>query len=125
LARLAVEQGRQSENLIVNAIGPEVFTYRDLVHQIGIIIGKKRPIISLPDSICYYIGNIIGMIMKDVVVTHEEIEGLKANLLFTDDLPEGQTKLTDWAKRNVEILGLRYANELTRRRNRLESYDKL
>ncbi len=122
---LAVEQGRQTENNIVNAIGAEVFTYRELVNQIGIIIGKKRPIISLPDSICYFIGSIVGMIMRDVVVIHEEIEGLKANLLYADDLPAGKTKLTDWAKKNTEILGLRYANELARRRNRVESYDKL
>lgn len=125
LAMIAVEQGKQQENNIINAIGPEVFTYRDLVHKIGIIIGEKRPIISLPDSICYFIGNIVGMMMKDVVVTYDEIEGLKADLLYSDDVPAGHTKLTDWAEKNAESLGIRYANELARRRNRIESYDKL
>ncbi|HEY9175294.1 MAG TPA: NAD(P)H-binding protein, partial [Verrucomicrobiae bacterium] len=35
LAALAVEQGRATENVIVDAIGPETFTYRELVRQLG------------------------------------------------------------------------------------------
>ena len=41
-AKLAVEQGSMRENKIINAIGPETFTYRELVGKIGEIIGKKK-----------------------------------------------------------------------------------
>ena len=34
----------------------------------------------------------------------------------------GETRLTDWARKNASILGKHYANELARRRNRIRSY---
>lgn len=125
LALLAVEQGATRENKIIDAIGPETFTYRELVHKIGNIIGKPRPIISIPDSLGYIVGWSIGKIVGDIVITHEEIEGLKANLLYTNSPPVGKTKLTEWANLNAKMLGLKYASELARRRNRKEPYEKL
>jgi len=125
LAKLAVEQGKGTENRIINTIGPETFTYREMVKQIGQIIGKKRPIISIPDSLGYFSGWFMGKIVGDVIITREEIEGLKANLLYTDSPPVGSTKLTKWASENSSTLGIRYTSELARRRNRLESYEKL
>ena len=40
LAEIAVEQGGPRENVVINAVGPETFTYRGLVETIGQIIGK-------------------------------------------------------------------------------------
>ncbi len=125
LAKLAVEQGKETGNRIINAIGPETFTYRELVKQIGQIIGKKRPVISIPDSCGYFFGWFVGKIAGDVVITREEIEGLKAGLLYTDSPPAGATKLTEWASENSSTLGVRYTSELAWRRNRLESYERL
>ena len=48
LADLAVEQGFRRENVVLNAIGPETFTYRGLVEQLRQIIGRWRPIVSVP-----------------------------------------------------------------------------
>ena len=48
LAALAVEQGEKRGNTIINAIGPETFTFRGLVKQIAGILGVKRLIISIP-----------------------------------------------------------------------------
>ena len=35
LAKLAVERGRSDQNCVIDAIGPETFTYRELVSRIG------------------------------------------------------------------------------------------
>lgn len=121
LARIAVEQGKKTENRIINAIGPETFTYRDLIEKIGIIIGKHRPIISISPFFGYLVGSLLGKIVGDVIITREEIEGLMANLLYTDSPPAGKTKLTDWAKENSSTLGIRYASELARRYNSQET----
>ena len=40
-AELAVEQGKERANRVIDAIGPETFTYRRLVQEIGSIIGIK------------------------------------------------------------------------------------
>ncbi|MBI3583544.1 MAG: NAD(P)H-binding protein [Nitrospinae bacterium] len=125
LAKLAVEQGQKTENCIIDTIGPETFTYRELVEEIGKIIGKRRPIISIPPALGYIAGWLFGKVVRDIIITRDEIEGLMAGLLCTNSPPVGQTKLTDWARENASTLGIKYSSELARRKNRMESYDKL
>jgi uncharacterized protein YbjT (DUF2867 family) len=122
LAKLAVEQGQSDRNATINAIGPETFTYRELVRQIGAAIGKPRPILSIPPSLGYLVSWLLGKIVGDVIVTREEIEGLMAGLLCVDDEPAGTTKLTDWARAHAQTLGHRYSSELARRRDRRLGY---
>ncbi len=122
LAALAVEQGKKEENTIIDAIGPETFTYRELVETVAEIIGKKRPIISVQPRIAYFIGLILGKFLNDVLITKEEIEGLMTNLLYVDSPPAGTTKLTDWAKKHAATLGMQYSNELARRLDRETGY---
>ncbi len=122
LARLAVEQGHLRENRVVEAIGPETFTYRELVAAIGEIIGKERPIISVSPSMGLLAGRIMSLLMDDVVITKEEIEGLMADLLYVDAAPAGETGLREWAQGHAGTLGNHYSNELERRRDRRIAY---
>jgi NADH dehydrogenase len=116
LAQLAVEQGQQRENVIIDATGPETFTYRELVETIGEIIGRERPILSIPPWLGYAVGWLVGKLVNDVLITRPEIEGLMADLLYVDSPAAGQTKLTDWARQHAGELGRHYASELGRRR---------
>ena len=125
LAALAVTQGKSRENCIVNAIGPETFTYRELVRTIGDIIGARRPIVGVPPFFGYVVGSLISRMQGDVFITREEIEGLMRDLLYVDAPPAGQTKLTDWARAHAATLGVKYASELARRRDRLTNYENL
>ncbi len=115
LAELAVTHGTSDKNEIINAIGPETFTYRQLVKIIGQIIGRTRPVMSMPPMLGYGIGWAIGRLVGDVTITRPEIEGLMADLLYVDSPPAGQTKLTDWGRENAANLGRQYAAELNRR----------
>jgi uncharacterized protein YbjT (DUF2867 family) len=116
LAKLAVEEGEKDLNVIINAIGPETFTYRELVQQIGMIVGKPRPLIPTPPRIAFFVGWIIGKLKRDVTITWPEVQGLMANLLYVDSPPAGETKLTSWAQEHANTLGRRYASELLRRK---------
>ena len=118
LAEIAVEQGEKREDNIINVIGPETFTYRGLVEEIGKIIGKKRPIVSVPPSFWYIVGVIISRLVKDIFITREEIAGLMNELLYVDSPPVGKTRLTDWVKKHADSLGKNYASELARRRSK-------
>ncbi len=122
LAEIAVEQGKHREYRVIDAIGPETFTYRGLVEAVGEIIGKRRPIMSVPPSIGYAVGWVIGKLVGDVMITQEEITGLMANLLYVESPPAGKTKLTDWARERASSLGLHYTSELARRRDRRTEY---
>ena len=122
LAVLAVEQGERSENTIIDAIGPETFTYKGLVEELGMILGKRRPVISVSPMLGYVAGSVISKLVNDVLITREEIEGLMANLLYVDSPPAGKTKLTEWSKKHADSLGMKYASELARRRDRETAY---
>ncbi len=122
LAALAVEEGTRRENTIVNAIGPETFTYRELLTKVGRIIGKRRLIVSVPPWLGYCVAGMIGRMVGDVVVTRDEIAGLMGNLLYVDAPPAGTTKLIAWAAERADQLGRCYASELLRRKDREKPY---
>ncbi len=123
LAEIAVHEGNNRENKIINCIGPETFTYRELVETIGKIIGKKRLIIPVPPLLGYVVGAMIGKIVNDQFITREEVDGLMANLLYVDSPPTGKTKLTDWARDHAYTLGRNYSSELDRRKDRTIEYE--
>ncbi len=122
LAALAEEAGRGRDDVVVNAIGPETFTYRSLVATIGRAIGKVRRIISVPPGLGYAVGWVVGKVVGDIVVTKPEIEGLMSGLLCVDTPPTGKTALSSWAAEHASSLGVRYASEMARRRDRNAAY---
>jgi uncharacterized protein YbjT (DUF2867 family) len=125
LAALAVEQAFASDNALVDAIGPETFSFRELVEAVGAAIGKRRRLVSIPPGLGYVAARVIGRFVGDVFLTREEITGLMRGLLCTDSPPAGRTRLTDWLAEHRETLGRRYASELARRRDRRRSYEAL
>lgn len=125
LAALAVDQGKKNDNAIIDAIGPETFTYRELVEAIGRAIGKTRPIIQVSPHFGYLIGRFVGLAVGDVVITREEIRGLMENRLCTESPPAGSTRLTAWMTGYADKLGRQYSSELARRHDRRSSYESL
>lgn len=107
LAALAVQQGGAADN-----IGPETFTYRELVETIGRLIG-------VPPIVGYWAGRLVGALTGDVTITRAEISGLMADLLYVETPPTGATKLTDWIAPHADSLGRRYTSELVRRVDRV------
>jgi len=121
-ADLAVAQGVERADRIIDAIGPETYGYRELVHGLARIIGVRRPIVSVPPSFGYAAGWLLGKLLRDVVITRDEVEGLMQGLLATSSEPTGHTKLSSWAREHAATLGRRYATELGRRKNRRVAY---
>jgi NADH dehydrogenase len=118
LADLAVLQGANRENVIIDAIGPETFTYEKLVKRIANILGIEKPIISISPRLGYWLGRFLGLFVGDVVITQDEIKGLMDELLYVESPPVGKTRLSEWALQNRTVIGLKYASELRRRTNK-------
>ncbi|HJS28232.1 MAG TPA: NAD(P)H-binding protein [Anaerolineales bacterium] len=125
LAALAIEQGASDENRIIDAIGPETFTYRGLVEMLQDAIGAHRPVVPVHPEIAYLAGSLIGRLVGDTFITREEIAGLMQNLLCTDSTPAGATPLSLWASQNAGSLGRKYASELGRRRDTQSAYENI
>jgi uncharacterized protein YbjT (DUF2867 family) len=122
LAQAAVERIEGNQNEIINAIGPETFTYRELAETIKRTLGLKRLIIGVPPTIGYWGCRVVGLFVRDVVITREEILGLTEGRLFVDASPLGTTKLTDWIQEHKDTLGRHYTSELARRVDRISEY---
>ena len=122
LASLAVEQGANRDNVVIDAIGPETFTYRRLLEVVGDMIGKKRRIVSVPPWVGFAVGWILGKLVGDVMITREEIKGLMSGLLCVESAPTGVTRLTDWIPEHARSLGRKYTSELARRKDRVSQY---
>ena len=57
---------------------------------------------------------LVGLLMRDMVLTNDEVVGLIAGLLTSGDPPTGTTRLSDWLAENGDGLGRRYVSELRR-----------
>lgn len=125
MADLAVAQGTLREDVTIDAIGPETFTYKELMQEVAKILGKKRLIIGVPPVIGFAVGWVVGKMVGDVTITRDEIKGLMWDLLYTDSPPAGERKLTDWARAHKDELGRRYANEVGRRIEKRKGYEEM
>jgi len=125
LAEMAVEQGQSRENCTINAVGSETFTYRELIEKLARIIGVRRLILPTPPPLAHFGSMLIGRAVGDIIITGPEIKGLMAGLLHVDTPPTGRTSLTQWSTENAATLGVRYASELARRKDRTAAYEDL
>jgi len=117
-----VREGDSRENTLLDAIGPETFTYRSLVETIARGIRRWRLLVNVPPGLAYALGRVLGIFVRDTFITREEICGLMAGLLQVKARPAGHIRLSAWVVQNRETLGRRYASELARRLNRDVSY---
>lgn len=122
LAAAAVAKAAGNTNEIVNAIGPETFTYRELMDTIKRSLGLKRLILGVPPILGYLGCWLLGVFVNDVIITREEIRGLMENRLCVDAPPLGTTRLTSWINEHQENLGKHYTSEMARRVDRRSAY---
>jgi NADH dehydrogenase len=121
-ADLIVREAGEAGNRVIDAVGPEACTYRGLVRTIGECIGRPRKIVGVPPLLGWLTGKVLGAATGDVTITRAEIGGLMAGLLATGSPPAGGTKLSEWAREHRDTLGVRYASELARRKDREKAY---
>jgi len=114
LAKLAVDAVYKKENYIWDAVGPDEFTFKEMVELIGKSVGKERLLISLPPRLALLATQIMSLFVKDVILTPEEVDGLMANLLISKEPPRCKTSLRNWLTENKTTVGRVYASELAR-----------
>ncbi len=114
LAKLAVESAYSRENYIWDAVGPDEFTFKKLVEEIGESVQAKKPLVRFPPRLSLLAAQVISLFVKDVMLTPEEVVGLMENLLVSEEAPRCKTSLRDWLKQNPSSVGREYASELVR-----------
>jgi len=114
MAKLAVDAAQAEKNVVLDAVGPEVYTFDELLHLVAGVLGRRARIVHLPPAIALTLSRLIGYLVRDVVLTPEEIQGLMADLLVSQSPPTGTTRLSDWLRQNADRVGARYTSELKR-----------
>ena len=116
LAELAVVSSRGDHNIEIDAVGPEVFTYVEMVKMVRDKIGSSCLVMPSPKWLTYAAGRLLGVFLKDIVLTWDEVKGLSAGLLVSKSgaEPPTSTRLSEWLDRHGPELGRRYASEVQR-----------
>jgi len=111
LATLCADLGDQDTDVTVDAVGPERMTFRTLVGHVRDAVAPKTPIVSVPGWALPPLTTVIGVLLRDRLLTTDEYNAMADGLADSQAPANGQTRLTDWLSANAESLGRRYIND--------------
>jgi NADH dehydrogenase len=114
VAEIAIWAAAQAPGMTVDAAGPDTMSYADLVDSIAIAIQHKRRTFFTSPSLTLMAGRVLGRLLKDVILTPEELSGLMDEHLVSSEPPRGHRRIEDWLLRDADALGMSYASELNR-----------
>jgi uncharacterized protein YbjT (DUF2867 family) len=114
MAELAVRAAFDEMDSIRDAVGPEIFTFDEFVRLIAAQTRREAKILHLPATAALLLSSVLGAVVRDRILTREEIKGLMAGLLVSHDPPTCETRFSDWLASNADRLGKAYASELAR-----------
>jgi len=114
MADLVVEAGQERDSFIREAVGPDIFSFEDLVRLIASKLRRKVLITHVNPTLAFYLAKLIEPLVGDVLITRQEVEGLMANLLISQQQPTGHTHLATWLEQHADQVGKHYASELHR-----------
>jgi uncharacterized protein YbjT (DUF2867 family) len=114
VAEIAIWAAGEPGSVTVDAAGPDIITYADLVNSIAIAIQHKRRIFFTPPTVTLLAARVLGLNVKDVILTPQEMAGLMDEHLVSAEPPRGRRRIEDWLLRAAGGLGMSYASELAR-----------
>ena len=120
MARLLADAVGREGNSVLDAVGPETYTFVELVKLIANQLGRRTSVVHVPMLAAYMATRLAGWFVGDVVLTWEEYQGLMDGLLAPEGASTGETCLSQWLAANREQIGKRYASEVARHYARIE-----
>jgi uncharacterized protein YbjT (DUF2867 family) len=113
-ARLLVEAGMQTADVVLDSAGPEIFTFDELVHLLREAMQLRTLIVNVPPSVAMIGATLAGRLTGDMLLTRDELSDLMRDVLVSREAPRGTTRLTDWLASHRDEIGQRYASEIVR-----------
>jgi uncharacterized protein YbjT (DUF2867 family) len=114
LAELAINVGYAQDNILWDAVGPDIFSFETMVRLIGQTLELNRSLLHVPPKLALAAAQFLSAFVGDVLLTPEEVDGLMAGLLISNEPPRCKTHLKDWLIENKGSVGVHYASELKR-----------
>jgi NADH dehydrogenase len=113
-AEIAVGQATNTAGSTVDAMGPETFTFQELVKLLANKVGKSPKFIKVSPTLGIFCGHVLGLFLRDVLLTRNELKGLMDEMLTSEQVPNGTTKFSDWLEKNKSTVGGSYSSEVAR-----------
>lgn len=113
-ATICVDAGVGAEDVVLDAAGPETISYEELVRLVAAAVGSRARIVHWPSRPVLALARVTGAVRRDVLLTREELAGLRAGLLVSDQPPLGRASFGSWVAASGEALGRGYVSELAR-----------
>jgi nucleoside-diphosphate-sugar epimerase len=114
LARLAVRAADSGQTEVIDAVGPDRPAFIELVRFIKDAVGSHSPVVRVPGSAIPPAARLLGLTLRDTLLTAEEYQAMADGLADTEGPATGETSLLQWITEHKGALGRTYANELTR-----------
>jgi NADH dehydrogenase len=114
LAEIAVAVSQEAGSRTLDALGPEIFSYEAFLRLIARELDRNIPFLHTSPALGLLLGKLIGFIVKDVVLTQDELKGLMTNKLTSSQEPNGKTLFSEWLRDHKGELGCQYTSELQR-----------
>ncbi|MGB8930472.1 MAG: NAD(P)H-binding protein [Anaeromyxobacteraceae bacterium] len=113
-AALAVSEGERRLDVVRDAVGPDAFTFEELVRRIGSAVGSRARSLRVAPWMLQAASAILGVVVRDVPLTRDEIAGLTGGLLESPGPATGEILLGEWLDEHGPELGREWASELGR-----------
>ncbi|MEO8639464.1 MAG: NAD(P)H-binding protein [Chloroflexota bacterium] len=114
VAQQAVRAGGMAEDVTLDVGGPDIFAFDEFVALVRHAVGSRALVVHLPVAASLAAARLIGLVVRDVVLTRHEVTELQQRLMFSLQPPAGTIRLADWLAASADSLGRRWANELDR-----------
>lgn len=114
LAQIAVDSAEKGASRTLDALGPENYTFEELVALMASVIRPGRRLVHMPTALGVALGRLVGLLVGDIILTLDEARGLMAGLLTSTQTPNGETSFKAWLAQNYADLGNNYASEIKR-----------
>ena len=114
LGEIAVDAARDDRRTTLDAVGPEIFTFEEVVRMLASAVRRNARIVHVDPRIALACAQTVGLFVRDVTLTRDEIRGLMSNLLVTNSPPNAATRFSEWLRSHADNIGVAYASELAR-----------
>jgi len=114
VADAAVRAASEAASTVTDVGGPDVFAFNEFVGEVRAAIRSRALVVHLPAPLALAGSRVIGLAVRDVVLTRHEVAELQARLMASDQPPVGRIRLGAWVRENADSLGRRWASELDR-----------
>ena len=114
VAEIATWAAEQTDNVTVDAAGPDIIFYSEMVESIAIAVGRHPRFVYMSPRTTVRATKLLGRFVNDVILNEPELQGLMQELLVSQERPRGTRRLDNWLLSSADTIGRSYASELDR-----------